>query len=695
MRPNTSDSHRTTCPSRAVLSEFWLGRLPPQGMESVADHLAVCPPCAATFDDMDKEDSVVSKLRRHLSCPTPPLDPECEQLAAAARLIPLEPTGAITSSEDTRTLPNSGQPEAAPRRQFGGYELLRRLGFGGMGVVWKARQVRLNRLVALKMIRFGPAAGVTEHERFRLEGEAIARIRHPNIVEVFDAGEHEGQPYFAMELLEGGTLAQRHREHPYSPRAAAELLHTLAMAVQAAHDAGVVHRDLKPSNVLFGADGVVKIADFGLAKLLDAGGSQTRTGDILGTPCYMAPEQARGDAHAIGPRTDVYALGAVLYELLSGKAPFRGADRDATLKQVLSGEPAPLPHFDEAKPRELAAICLKCLQKEPRDRYPSATALAEDLDRWLHDLPTEAKYPGRLARVRGFLRRRAFLAASLGVCGLGAAGGFAGWMLWNPDAAADDLERRLTRGEPATLIGDTGAPAWSRFVLGKQKTLVENAPDGAFQVHCWDHCLLEVLRDPRTDHYRFTAEIRHEADGQDTGYGSVGIYFGRREHPSPLGTVQVFVLVNFNDIRSAADWAKIQNMKHPKVPVPTANPLELQACEWGQENGKASSITSGIAAAELIGPPGLGNMNWRSLVIEVAPAEIRVFWEGDKQPALKVPTEKIEKDLRIALAVPQGMNMPVSDAPLAFVPRGGLGLYVAGGTASFRNVRVEPLGAAD
>jgi tRNA A-37 threonylcarbamoyl transferase component Bud32 len=666
----------------------------------VADHLVICPLCAEAFDDLGEENSVVAKLRRYLTHSTPALDAECEELAAAARLIPLEPTGAITSSQDTRTLSNQEGPAAAPPpRQFGGYELLRRLGFGGMGVVWKARQVRLNRLVALKMIRFGPAAGEIEHERFRLEGEAIARIRHPNIVEVFDAGEHEGQPYFAMELLEGRTLAQRHREHPYNPRAAAELLHTLALAVQAAHDAGVVHRDLKPSNVLFGAGGVVKVGDFGLAKLLDAEGSQTRTGDILGTPCYMAPEQARGDARAIGPRTDVYALGAILYELLSGKAPFRGADRDATLKQVLSGEPPPLPYFEEIKPRELAAICLKCLEKDPRDRYPSAADLAQDLDRWLHDLPTEAKFPGRLARVRVFLRRRAFLAASLGACGLGAVGGFTGWMLWNPDAVEDDLERRLARRESVTLIGESGAPAWSRWVVGKQKSLVDSAPDGAFQFHCWGVALLELVRDPRTDHYRFRAEVRHEEDSE-VGSGGVGVYFGRNGYASPNGPVQVYVQINFNDIHSKAEKVRNENIDRPnarqlKIPVPIANPLEMQAFEWGQDAGASAGAIGDIASKDLFQPRGRNKTQYRSLIIEVAPAEIRVFWDGNGQPSLTVPTKQIEESLRIAFDNSQRTPLPMPDVPFAFVPRGGLGLHVANGAASFRNVRVEPFGAAD
>ena len=189
------------------------------------------------------------------------------------------------------------------------------------------------------MIRFASAGEGPERERFCREGEAVARVRHANIVEIYDADEVDGQPYIVMELLEGGTLARRIRDRPLAPREAAELVRTLARAVQAAHDAGVVHRDLKPTNVLFAADGTPKVADFGLAKLLDAETGQTRTGDVLGTPSYMAPEQARGDAAAIGPRTDVYGLGAVLYELLHSRPPFRGVDRRTILAKVLRGQP--------------------------------------------------------------------------------------------------------------------------------------------------------------------------------------------------------------------------------------------------------------------------------------------------------------------------------------------------------------------
>ena len=203
----------------------------------------------------------------------------------------------------------------------------------------------------------------------------MARVRHANIVEIHNADEVDGQPYIAMELLEGGTLAQQAHDRPLTPREAAGLVRTLALAVQAAHEKGVVHRDLKPTNVLFAADGTPKVADFGLAKLLDAETGQTRTGDVLGTPCYMAPEQASGDAGKIGPRTDVYGLGAMLYELLHGKPPYRGADRKAILARVLHGQPeAPAAKIGKDQ-RGLAAICGKCLEKDPRDRYPSAAAL--------------------------------------------------------------------------------------------------------------------------------------------------------------------------------------------------------------------------------------------------------------------------------------------------------------------------------
>jgi serine/threonine protein kinase len=289
------------------------------------------------------------------------------------------------------TLPVGTIPEAGSAPVIPGYEIGDLLGRGGMGVVYKARQIDLDRPVALKIVISGAHAGSEERARFRTEAEAVARLQHPNIVQIYEIGEKAGCPYLALEFIGGGSLAQQLDGKPMPPRRAAEILIDLARAVQHAHDQGVVHRDLKPANVLMTESGVAKIADFGLAKRLDAESSQTRTGAVLGSPSYMAPEQAEGKVRAIGPATDIYALGAVLYELLTGRPPFVGATFLETLEQVRTREPVPPETLQPTVPGDLNAICLKCLEKMPALRYASAAALAEDLQRYRRDEPVAAR----------------------------------------------------------------------------------------------------------------------------------------------------------------------------------------------------------------------------------------------------------------------------------------------------------------
>jgi serine/threonine protein kinase len=286
--------------------------------------------------------------------------------------------------------------------------ILAEVGSGGMGVVYKARQLRPSRLVALKLMR---GHDLQEQARFRAEGEAVARLAHPNIVGVFEVGEHNGLPFLALEFAEGGSLERKLAGSPLPPREAAELLRTLAAAVQHAHQRGIVHRDLKPANVLLAADGTPKVADFGLAKRLDQDRGRTQTGAVLGTPAYMAPEQARGQASAVGPPTDVWALGVILYEMLTGRPPFRGASALETLEQLCAQEAVPPTRLQPRVPRDLEAVCLKCLEKDPARRYADAGALADDLARFLAGEPTRARPVRPLARAARWAKRRPALAA--------------------------------------------------------------------------------------------------------------------------------------------------------------------------------------------------------------------------------------------------------------------------------------------
>jgi WD40 repeat protein/tRNA A-37 threonylcarbamoyl transferase component Bud32 len=283
-----------------------------------------------------------------------------------------------------------------------GYEVLGELGRGGMGVVYKARHRKLNRLVALKMILSGVHAGEADLARFKTEAEAIARLQHPNIVQVFEVGEQRGLPFFSLEFCGGGSLEGKLNGTPLPPGEAAALVETLARAVQAAHQAHVIHRDLKPANVLLAEDGTPKITDFGLAKKLDEAG-QTASGAVVGTPSYMAPEQAGGKA--VGLLCDVYALGAILYECLNGRPPFRGPTAMDTVLQVMACEPVPPRQLQPRAPKDLETICLKCLQKDPARRYPSAQALAEDLRRFRAGEPIQARPVGRLERTARWCRR--------------------------------------------------------------------------------------------------------------------------------------------------------------------------------------------------------------------------------------------------------------------------------------------------
>ena len=309
----------------------------------------------------------------------------------------------VNQHDTEATLP-ARAPDNGPLPQIPGYDIVRVVDEGGMGVVYEARQRDLGRTVAVKMIS-GTRLEPTQVARFRREAEATAHLQHANFVQIFEVGQVNGRPFFSMEYVDGGSLAQHLSHTRPNARQAAELVGILAQAIHTAHACGIVHRDLKPSNVMLTAAGIPKIADFGLAKRLDHDPGHTRTGEVLGTPSYMAPEQATGQKDQIGPATDVYALGAILYELLTGRPPFQGASALDALRQVTTQEPAPPSRRAPSTPVDLEAICLKCLEKAPAARYASAQELAEDLRRFLNGQPVKARRIGRMQRGWKWLRR--------------------------------------------------------------------------------------------------------------------------------------------------------------------------------------------------------------------------------------------------------------------------------------------------
>jgi tRNA A-37 threonylcarbamoyl transferase component Bud32 len=383
--------------------------------------------------------------------PLPPSDP--------ADISALPPTAADASST-LSWLPDSAavpRPEAAP-----GYEILGELGRGGMGVVYKARHTKLNRLVALKMILAGGHASAAELARFQTEAEAVARLRHANIVQVYEVGEHEGKPFFSLEFCGGGNLKEKLSGTPLPVGEAAALVETLARAMQAAHEQHVIHRDLKPANVLLAEDGTPKVTDFGLAKKLDEAG-QTHSGAILGTPSYMAPEQAGGQTSDVGPLADVYALGAILYECLTGRTPFQCVTIAETLEQVRSKEPVAPSHIRKDVPRDLETICLHCLRKEPERRYASAKLLAEDIQRFRAGRPIAIRPVGSAERLWRWCRR-------------------------NPRWAA------MIAAVTALLLGVTGVSLYAYFTVAeKNKAIVKESGEKEQQRRLAEKRLVETL----------------------------------------------------------------------------------------------------------------------------------------------------------------------------------------------------------
>jgi tetratricopeptide (TPR) repeat protein len=442
------------CPSADDLLAFAVGRLPADARETIASHIESCAACLTRLNQLDDQnDPLVAELRGPI-----PTD-----LFSHDACTPVEAKGGRGDGMLRAAKPSPG---AVGRLAVPGYDILQELGRGGMGVVYQARQVRLNRLVALKMILAGLHAGTEQQARFRIEAEAVARLQHPNIVQIYEVGDQDNQSYLALEFVDGGSLAQQRAGTPLPPAPAARLVETLARAVQHAHQRNIVHRDLKPANVLLTADGVPKITDFGLAKRLEEEGVTGSSGAIMGTPSYMAPEQARGNTRQVGPAVDLYALGAILYELLTGRPPFKAATALETLQQVVHEEPVPPRQLQPKLPHDLETICLKCLRKEPSQRYAGAGELAEDLQRYLRGEPIRARPVGRFERLWRWCRRNPAGAAVVGLLVSAVVGLSAGLLVLDQanrrteqqrhqtEQQRDQAQKRLGQVEKATeLLG--------------------------------------------------------------------------------------------------------------------------------------------------------------------------------------------------------------------------------------------------
>src|SRR5262245_4734794 len=415
---------------------------------------------------------------------------EVEQLRQQAQGGP--PTEHLSRDNAPRSCPQAGV------RWVGDYELLEQIGQGGMGVIYKARQISLQRLVAVKMIRTDRLARPADVPRFRTEAEAVASLDHPNIVPIYEVGEHDGQPFFSMKLVEGGSLAQHLPRLGPDPAAGVGLLAAVARAVHYAHQRGLLHRDLKPANILLDAQGQPHVTDFGLAKRLGTApgeASLTQEGAIVGTPDYMAPEQAtpRG---GVSTATDVYALGAILYELLTGRPPFRAETPLDTLVQLREREPTPPRSLNRRVDRDLETICLKCLQKEPARRYPSAEALADDLAHWLQGEPIQARPVSRRERVLKWARRRPELAALAALLAFALVAGFAGvWLQWRRARSEYHKAAALAESERQTAYARAIRLAYAEWWAGNAGPAERVLDECPAELRGWEwHYLRRLFR---------------------------------------------------------------------------------------------------------------------------------------------------------------------------------------------------------
>jgi serine/threonine-protein kinase len=573
-----------------------------------------------------------------------------------------------------------------------GYEVLEQIGRGGMGVVFKARQAAFDRLVAIKRIRAADLAGPDELARFRTEALAVGRLDHPHIVRVHDFEEEQGEPFLVMEYLPGGSLEKLLDQGPLQARRAAELVRQVALGVQAAHDRGILHRDLKPANVLLTADGIPRITDFGLAKLLDADSGQTASETVMGTAAYMAPEQAAGKVHEINRPADVWSLGVILYECLTGKLPFEGTSRQETLQRVRTLDPVPPRRLRREVPADLEAICLKCLCKDPGERYASAQALAEDLAAWL-----EGRRPGACSAgvIQEWLRRHprlllaglALVGAVLLAVGLGLGGRAS---LRDPD----ETPPAGAAGERATvLIAEKGMPRWHRYRLGGKLAGLGTNKKGFCTLTSDGVVLLDLARATGRDRYRIRAQVRHESSA---GGGEVGLYLAATAHTSPGGTIHRAIVVSFNDVHN-----QTQRNKHLKfLKLPEGNTVTAGLQHRGDLlDGTAVRNNVLLCMSKPFQPSGSDARpgEWRSLQVIVSPQQIRFLWDQD----LSVGTlslAELDKRLRIGLLGLKrafAQQPPVQGLPAGLDLRGAVGLYLYRGSASFCQVRIEPLAPED
>lgn len=719
------------CPTENLMAMFSVGKLTAEQIAKVSSHVENCSVCATLLDSVQgASDTVVARLGKigwddstfglfeepeyrrlndrakalladdkrssaehDLQTPRPPaayIDPDAE---SNARSIDTTLARPFAESHLTETFAHDASGPVAEHdnsdpAKIGTYEVLSRLSSGGMGVVYRAYQRSVDRAVAVKMIlpeKVSPAL----LQRFKTECTAIGRLQHPNVINIIEAGEHEGNPFFSMELA-GDNLEDRLAVETISDEEAARLSSTLARAIHYAHEKGILHRDLKPSNILFAAEDVPKIGDFGLAKIFDAHAEPLRNiteeDAVLGTPHYMSPEQARGETKNIGPATDIHALGAILYRLIAGRPPFVGENKLETIAAVSeSAADRPSRHRPSVC-ADLDAICMQCLAKSPQDRYASAAALADDLELWL-----AGKRSLALDRLRSRSRRRWMI-------GIAAAVTLPTSALLLPrresteEKAENQLRRlhaQLSQRQRTTVVGARGLPAWYQWNGATDAVLTEDSPDGIATLRSRGATLMALLNDPQCDAYRIDVDMRHNHAGPLVS--AAGIFVGHWKAGTADKQFHACSLVRFNELynEQAAHALLARNQKdsgHALPPPPVGSAVRL--CPYVLiDHGGVDEEDFELAGSAQRYQRDLRGGRWRRLAIEFRPTSIKAFFDHSPIPMDMLKAE-FEDRTRAQI---QNHGVPANPSQPMFDPRGAVGVYVKDGEISFRNVVIQPL----